>query len=120
MVEVKQRKKAKAGKLYTPTKRESAPPKNINWKSPAYWSLIDQAAREQVGKPNLSALVRQLRERDKTFEWLSHQRLSEWRDPLFPDEIRWSEKTLNEVRKEFLPGGIQTRFNIFVSPSPSH
>jgi hypothetical protein len=27
----------------------------------------------------------------------------------------WSKKTLADVQKEFLPGGNQTRFNVFVS-----
>jgi len=117
---MKRREKEKAGKPHTPTKRESIPPKYINWKSPAYWPLIDQVVRQQIGKPNLSEIVRQLRERDPQFDHFSHRRLSEWRDPLVKDKIVWSEKTINEVRKEFLPGGIQTRFSIFVSLSPSH
>jgi len=31
------------------------------------------------------------------------------------DRIVWSEKTLNEVKKGFLPGGMQTQFDIYVS-----
>ena len=31
------------------------------------------------------------------------------------DKIIWTEKTLSEVKKEFLPGGNQTRFDVFVS-----
>lgn len=115
MAEVKRKEKEKTGEVYKPTKRESTPHTRINWKSPAFWPLIDQAAKQQMGKPNLTELIKQLQQRDARFNHLTHQRTSEWRDPPVKDKIVWSEKTLNEVRKGFLPGGIQTRFNIFVS-----
>jgi hypothetical protein len=112
---MKRREKTKAGKVYTPTKQESAPHTYINWKSPTFWPLIDQAARRQIGKPNLSDLVKQLQQLDDRFIHLTHRRISEWRDPSVKDRIVWSAKTLDEVKKGFLPGGIQTRFDIFVS-----
>jgi len=111
----KQRKNEKEGKVHKLTKKESEPPKNINWKSPTYWPLIDQTAKEQVGKPNISELLRQLRRKDGCFIHLRQQRLSEWRDQSDKEKIKWSKKTLDEVQKGFLPGGIETRFNIFVS-----
>ena len=115
MAEVKQRKTTKAGKVYKPTKLESTPPTYINWKSPAFWPLIDQAAKQQVGKPNHSELIKRLQQQDSHFTHLSHQHIGEWRDPLVKDKIVWSKKTLDEVKKGFLPGGIQTRLDIFVS-----
>ena len=77
--------------------------------------MIDQAVQEQIGKPNLTEVIKTLQSRDTRFRLLSHQRLSEWRDKTRNDKIVWSEKTLLEVQKGFLPGGDQTRFNVFVS-----
>ena len=115
MAEAKHQKKLKEGKPYKPTKRESTPYTCVNWKSPTFWPLIDQAARQQIGKPNATALIRQLRQLDSHFSHLSHQRISEWRDLSIKDKIVWSKETLHEVKKEFLPGGVQTRFDVFVS-----
>jgi hypothetical protein len=115
MAEVKKREMAKAGQVYNLTKQESTLPTYINWKSPAFWPLIDQAAKRQVGKPNHSALIKQLQQQDPRFNHLSHRRIGEWRDPSVKDKIVWSKKTLDEVRAGFLPGGIQTRFDVFVS-----
>jgi hypothetical protein len=105
----------KAGETYKPTKEESTPPAYINWKSPAFWPLIDWAAKQQVGKPNHSELIRTLQWLDPRFEHLSHRHIGEWRDMSVTEKIVWSQKTLDEVKKGFLPGGIQTRFDIFVS-----
>ena len=33
---------------------------NINWKSPTFWPMIDQATKEQVGKPNLTEIIQTL------------------------------------------------------------
>lgn len=115
LIHVKEQKMKRDGKVYKPTKKESIPPKTINWHSPALWPLIDQAARQQAGKPNLTELLRQLQQRDGRFTHLKQQRLSEWRDQSVSDRIVWSKKTLAKVKKGFLPGGIETRFNIFVS-----
>ena len=115
MAEVNRRKATKAGKVYKPTKRESAPNVYINWKSPDLWPLIDRAARLQVGVPNNSELVEKLQGQDDRFRLLSHRRIGEWRDPSVKERIVWSKKTLDEVKKGFLPGGIQTHFNVFVS-----
>lgn len=70
---------------------------------------------KRVGKPSLAAVVRDLQDRDERFKYLSPQRLSDWRDKTQPNKIIWSEKTLLEVQKGFLPGGDTTRFNVFVS-----
>ena len=70
---------------------------------------------EQVGKPNLTKIIQTLQSRDKRFMPLTHQRLSDWRDKTIKDKIVWSEKTLQDVQKGFLPGGDQTRHNVFVS-----
>jgi hypothetical protein len=72
-----------------------------------------------VGVPNLTELVKELQRQDVRFIHLRQQRLSEWRDGTVKNKIVWSEKTIEEVKKGFLPGGIQTRFNIFVSPFKS-
>ena len=73
------------------------------------------AARKQVGKPNLSKLADQLRQYDPRFNYLSHQRISEWRDKSIKDHLEWTPQTMEAVKKGFLPGGHQTRFNVFVS-----
>lgn len=80
-----------------------------------FWPMIERAAQQQIGKPNHSKLIKQLRQQDPRFEHLSHQRIGEWRDKSVKDRIVWSKETINTVRKEFLPGGHQTRFNVFVS-----
>ena len=111
----KQKEKERAGKLYKQSKWDSAQSHYINWKSPTFWPMIDQAVKEQIGKPNLSEIIRVLRSRDKRFEHLTHQRLSDWRDKTKPNKFVWSEQTLEDVKKGFLPGGDQTRHNVFVS-----
>ena len=52
---------------------------------------------------------------DERFIHFKPQRFSDWRDRSVKGKIVWSEKTLEEVKQGFLPGGIQTRFNLFVS-----
>ena len=113
--ELKRREKEKTGKVYAPSKCDAAPPKTVNWKSPAYWPLIDSAARQQTGKPNLSKLARYLQGLHPHFGHLTHQRLSDWRDKTVKNRIEWTPETITTVKQEFLPGGHQTHFNIFVN-----
>lgn len=115
MAELKKREATKDGNVYKPTKQETTSPTYINWKSPAFWPLIDQAAKQQVGKPNHTELIKGFQQQDSRFIHLSHRRIGEWRDSSVKDKIVWSKKTLDEVKKGFLPGGIQTRFDVFVS-----
>ena len=115
LTEVRQRKVIKTGKPYKPTKRDEAPQKTINWKSETFWPIIDMAARQQIGKPNLTKFVQHLRQLDSRFEHLSHQRISEWRDKSVTDRIEWTAETIADVKKGFHPGGHQTWFNVFVS-----
>ena len=77
--------------------------------------MIDAAAKKQVGKPNLSRLVQQLQQQDPRFTYLSHRWIGEWRDKSITDRIEWSKETIDSVKKEFQPGGHQTRYNAFVS-----
>jgi len=115
IAEMKRQKKEKTGKVYTPSKRDAAPHTTINWKSPTFWPMIDMAARQQIGKPNLTKLIADLRQRDPRFNHLSHQWISEWRDKSVVGQIEWSKETIATVKKEFLPGGHQTHYNVFVS-----
>jgi len=115
VTEMKRQQKEKAGKTYTPSKRDLAPHQTINWKSPIYWPLIEMAAQKQLGKPNITKLVDQLRQQDPRFKYLSHRRIGEWRDKSVKDRIEWSQETVAAVNKEFLPGGHQTHCNVFVS-----
>jgi hypothetical protein len=71
VAEMKQQKE-KAGKDYKPSKCDIAAHSTINWKSPTFWSMIETAADEQEGKPNLSKLVVTLQQRDSCFGLLSH------------------------------------------------
>lgn len=113
--EIKQREKKRAGKVYTPSKRDADPLKNINWMSPTFWPIIDAAAKKQGPKANISKLVRQLQERDPRFKYFRRQSLSEWRDKTVKDRWEWTQETIAAVKREFLPGGHQTRYNVFVS-----
>ena len=115
VAEIKRQEGMKTGKPYKATKQDTAPHTTINWKSPIFWPVIERAARQQVGKPNLSKLVNQLRQQDERFNYLSHRRISEWRDKSVKDRIEWSAETIAAVKKEFLPGGHQTRYSVFVS-----
>jgi len=81
--------------------------------------MIDRAVKGQIGKPNLSKIIKTLQDRDPRFSHLTHQRLSDWRDKTQKDKIVWSEQTLQDVQKGFLPGGDQTHYNVFVSFIPS-
>ena len=74
-----------------------------------FWPMIERAAQQQIGKPNHSKLIKQLQQQDPRFEHLSHQRIGKWRDKSVKDWIVWSKETINTVKKEFLPGGHQTR-----------
>ena len=112
---LKKEDKSHTGKPYKPSKCDSAQNSNINWKSPTYWPLIDQVVREQIGKPNLSNIVWTLQDQDRRFRYLTHQQISDWQDKTQKDKIVWSKKTLQDVQKGFLPGGDQTRYNVFVS-----
>ena len=112
---LKGKEKSHAGKTHIPSKHDSAKSSNINWKLPAYWPLIDQVVREQIGKPNLSEIERTLKDRDARFYHFKHQRISDWRDKDILHKIVWSKQTLQGVEKGFLPGGDQTRHNVFVS-----
>jgi hypothetical protein len=113
--ELKRRQSEKSGRSYTLTKRDQVPQKTINWRSPTFWPIIDMVARKQIGKPNLTKFVAQLQQQDNRFAHLTHQRISEWRDKSVKDHIEWTEETMAIVKKEFLPGGHQTRYNVFVS-----
>lgn len=115
VAEIKKQEMIKAGKTYKSTKHDAALHKTINWKSPTFWPAIDLAARQQVGKPNASQLVDQLKQQDPQFDYLSHRRIGEWRDKSVKDRIEWSAETIATVKMEFLPGGHQTRHNVFVS-----
>jgi hypothetical protein len=115
---LKQKEKDAAGKPYKPSKRGAMEVKNINWKTPSFWPFINQVVTEhnkRVGKPKLSEVLKDLQNRDMRFKYLTHQRLSDWRDKANLDKIVWSKKTLAEVQKGFLPGGDQTHFSVFVS-----
>jgi len=114
---MKKGEQEKTGKKYTPSKRDAASHQAINWKSPMFWPMIDMAARQQVGKPNHSAFVTQLQKQDPRFQHLSYRRIGEWRDKSVKDRIEWSKETIATVKKEFLPGGKVTCYNVFVSIS---
>lgn len=77
--------------------------------------MIDQVVKECNGKQTLRDIVKTLQDRDARYMHFRYQRLSDWRDKNRNDRLVWSEATLLEVQKGFLPGGEQTRFNVFVS-----
>ena len=70
---LKKKKKEKTGQPYNPSKHDSKQSQNVNWRSPAFWPMIDQVVKEQIGDPNLSDIVRTLKSRDNRFEHFSHQ-----------------------------------------------
>jgi hypothetical protein len=114
---LKQKEKKNAGKPFNPSKCDYVQSQHINWKSPVFWPAIAQVVKEQGGKPNLSEVIWILRARDAWFTFLTHQQLSDWQDKTQPDKIVWSEETLWDVQKGYLPGGHQTHYNVFVSSS---
>ena len=48
MAEMKRQESVKAKKPYKPTKRDEASHTAINWRSPAFWPLIEMTARQQL------------------------------------------------------------------------
>ena len=80
VAQMKKQERQKAGKNYTPSKHDTAPSTAINWKSPMFWPMIEMAAQQQVGKPNLTKLVEQLQWQDPHLKHFSHRQISEWRD----------------------------------------
>jgi len=59
--------------------------------------MIDQAVKEQIGKPNLSDIIQILQSWDKWFQYLTHKQISDWRDKTQKDKIVWSKETLQDV-----------------------
>jgi hypothetical protein len=115
VAELKWQEKEKAGKEYRPSKQDVAPHTMINWKSPVFWPIIERAALEQNGKPNIMDLLKKLKKIDPHFELLSHQQIGKWRDKPVKDRIEQPPETIATVKKEFLPGSHQTCYNVFVS-----
>ena len=112
---LKKREKSRTGQQYKPSKRDSVKSIHINWKSPTYWPLLDQVVREAGPKTSLNDMVKTLQQRDERFSHFTHQRISDYRDKSQTHRVVWSKQTLQEVQKGFLPGGEQTRHNVFVS-----
>ena len=108
-------KKEKTSQPYKPSKHDSTQSQNVNWKSPTFWPMIDQAVKEQIRKPNLSEIIWTLQSQDNWFQLLTYQRLSDWQNKTQMGKIFCSKETLHDVQKGFFPGGNQTCYSVFVS-----
>ncbi|KAG9125184.1 hypothetical protein FRC07_008640 [Ceratobasidium sp. 392] len=75
-------------------------PSRVNWVHPLLWSQINSTAHA-VGTPySPIEIVRRLQQHDlTTFASLRPQRISQWRDSSFPNELRWKESTLRAVER---------------------
>ncbi|KAG8690118.1 hypothetical protein FRC09_012132, partial [Ceratobasidium sp. 395] len=99
-----------------PSRRQTPlqPTRRINWCQDIYWNLIDTTARA-VGYPwRPIDIVKRLRLIDAdTFQFLRPQRISQWRDHWFPDELQWTESHLQAIKAEGRPGVTTGRCGIF-------
>ncbi|KAG8692274.1 hypothetical protein FRC09_011339 [Ceratobasidium sp. 395] len=84
-----------------PSRRQTPlqPTHRINWCQDTYWSLIDSSAKA-VGYPWRPVdIVKRLRLIDPDiFQFLRPQRISQWRDHRFPNELRWTESHLHAIK----------------------
>ncbi|KAG8726118.1 hypothetical protein FRC12_023690 [Ceratobasidium sp. 428] len=90
------------------------PTRRINWCHAIYWSLIEASARV-VGYPwSPVDIVNRLRLIDyDTFQYLRPQRISQWRDHRYPDELRWTEAHLRAIKAGSRPVTSSGREGIF-------
>ncbi|KAG8707251.1 hypothetical protein FRC09_001934 [Ceratobasidium sp. 395] len=99
-----------------PSRRQTPlqPTHRINWCHTFYWSLIEASARA-VGYPwSPVEIVKRLRLIDyDTFQYLRPQRISQWRDHRYPDELRWTEAHLQAVKAGSRPVTGSGRQGIF-------
>ncbi|KAG9122254.1 hypothetical protein FRC07_001460 [Ceratobasidium sp. 392] len=87
--------------LNKPSKRQTPlnPTRRINWCHEIYWSLIEASA-QAVGYPwSPVEIVNRLKLIDHdTFQYLRPQRISQWRDHQYPNELRWTEAHLRAIK----------------------
>ncbi|QRV96790.1 Ulp1 protease family, carboxy-terminal catalytic domain protein [Ceratobasidium sp. AG-Ba] len=86
----------------TPTQ----PTRRINWCQNIYWNLIESAACA-VGYPwSPTDIVKRLCLIDHDmFQFLRPQRISQWRDHRYPNELRWTEAHLRAIKAGARPTG---------------
>ncbi|KAG9121183.1 hypothetical protein FRC07_002967 [Ceratobasidium sp. 392] len=79
-------------------KSKPTPSHRVNWTSPLLWSQIESTAIA-VGYPWFpSEIVRQLQLHNPAlFSTLRPQRISQWRDHRFPNELRWTDSHMRSV-----------------------
>ncbi|KAG9076297.1 hypothetical protein FS749_011943, partial [Ceratobasidium sp. UAMH 11750] len=90
------------------------PTRRINWCQDIYWNLIESAA-QAVGFPWRPVdIVKRLRLIDPdTFQFLRPQRISQWRDHQYPNELRWTESHLRAIKTGSRPATGVGRHSIF-------
>ncbi|KAG8786823.1 hypothetical protein FRC12_016211 [Ceratobasidium sp. 428] len=86
--------------LPNPLKPILTMPSRVNWAHPLLWSQINNTAHS-VGAPwSPTEIVRRLQQHNPTtFASLRPQRISQWRDSTFPNELRWKDSTLRAVER---------------------
>ncbi|QRV83006.1 DDE superfamily endonuclease [Ceratobasidium sp. AG-Ba] len=89
-----------SSRLKTPTQ----PTQRINWCHPLIWPLIEKAAI-YVGYPwSPQAIINRLLEVDpKLFRSLRPQRISQWQDHAFPDELKWKTSHERSIKAGIRP-----------------
>ncbi|OBZ66407.1 hypothetical protein A0H81_13643 [Grifola frondosa] len=92
--------------------------KNVNWKAPHLWLIIDEAAKS-VGYPwSPKDIVDRLQhQHGKVFYRLKPQRISDWKDRTITDTLVWKDSVLKSVERRYRQGGHSTHSGI-LTPYP--
>lgn len=107
------RKPWKGGRLRV---NEATSSTRVNWTNPLLWPQIHNTA-VAIGFPwRPIDIVRQLQHQDPiTFASLRPQRISQWRDKNFPDELKWTESHLRAVARGNSASTISSSRSVLVS-----
>lgn len=91
------------------------PLQRVRWLNPIIFSHVDAVARE-VGYPfSPKEIARRLKQRcPDLFAKFAPQRISDWRDPKFPDRLVWRPFVLTALERGDVPQKKVTRKYILV------
>jgi len=97
-----------------PKTTASQPAKLTNWMNPFLWATIEKAAKRAGHRMSPAEIVKELHKIDsKIFKKLAPQTVGAWIDRT-GDCPRWSDITLEQVKRGNKPGGLTTRVGVLV------
>ena len=90
------------------------PAKLTNWMNPFLWDSIEKAAKRAGYQMRPAEIVKELHKIDrKMFHKLAPQTVGAWIDRT-GDRPRWSDATLERVKRGNKPGGLTTRVGVLM------